>query len=47
MVYVDELDPATSAYALTGVHHDKLDLTVPFPVRVDLTALHPRRPGTA
>ncbi|MFF2026104.1 Uma2 family endonuclease [Streptomyces sp. NPDC058171] len=44
VVYVYELDPATSTYALTGIHHDKLDLTVPFPVDIDLTTLHPRRP---
>ncbi|MFD8937886.1 Uma2 family endonuclease [Streptomyces sp. NPDC059578] len=44
VVYVYELDPATSTYALTGIHHDKLNLTVPFPVDIDLTTLHPRRP---
>ncbi|GLU48419.1 hypothetical protein Nans01_27700 [Nocardiopsis ansamitocini] len=38
-VYVYELDPATAAYALTGIHHDRLTLTVPFAVDVDLTAI--------
>ncbi|MCO6006795.1 Uma2 family endonuclease [Actinoallomurus purpureus] len=38
-VYVYELDPATKAYALTGVHHDRLKLTVPFDLDVDLTEI--------
>ncbi|MEV5337812.1 Uma2 family endonuclease [Streptomyces sp. NPDC052676] len=43
VVYVYELDPATSTYALTGIFHDKLELTVPFPIEVDLTAIDRRR----
>jgi Uma2 family endonuclease len=41
VVYVYELDPATGIYALTGIHHDRLTLTVPFAVDValDLTGL--------
>ncbi|WP_228456332.1 Uma2 family endonuclease [Streptomyces durbertensis] len=38
-VYVYELDPATSAYALTGIHHDHLKLSVPFDINIDLTAI--------
>ncbi|WP_378056093.1 Uma2 family endonuclease [Actinophytocola glycyrrhizae] len=38
-VYVYELDPATRAYALTGIHHDRLALTVPFDIDIDLTGL--------
>lgn len=38
-VYVYELDPATHAYALTGIHHDQLKLTVPFDIDIDLTEL--------
>jgi Uma2 family endonuclease len=38
-VYVYELDPATHAYALTGIHHDRLVLTVPFDIDIDLTEL--------
>lgn len=38
-VYVYELDPATHAYALTGIHHDRLTLTVPFDIDIDLTEL--------
>ncbi|WP_460358559.1 Uma2 family endonuclease [Actinoallomurus acanthiterrae] len=36
-VYVYELDPATKTYALTGIHHDRLKLTVPFDIDIDLT----------
>ncbi|MEV5706851.1 Uma2 family endonuclease [Actinoallomurus sp. NPDC052274] len=36
-VYVYELDPATDSYALTGIHHDRLKLTVPFDLDIDLT----------
>lgn len=38
-VYVYELDPATKAYTLTGIHHDRLKLTVPFDVDIDLTEM--------
>jgi Uma2 family endonuclease len=43
VVYAYEIDPATQAYGLTGIFHDKLELTVPFPVDIDLTALGRRR----
>jgi Uma2 family endonuclease len=43
VVYVYELDPATAAYTPTGIFHDKLELTVPFPIEVDLTAIDRRR----
>ncbi|MGY1898302.1 Uma2 family endonuclease [Nocardia gipuzkoensis] len=39
VVYVYELDPATKAYALTGIHHDRLKLTVPFDMDIDLTEI--------
>lgn len=39
VVYVYELDPATSAYALTGVHRNRLELTVPFEIDIDLTEI--------
>jgi Uma2 family endonuclease len=38
-VYVYELDPATAAYALTGIHHDKVQLTTPFEIDIDLTEI--------
>ncbi|WP_063044109.1 Uma2 family endonuclease [Nocardia pseudovaccinii] len=39
VVYVYELDPATKAYALTGIHHDRLRLSVPFEIDIDLTEI--------
>lgn len=39
VVYVYELDPATSTYSLSGIHHERLKLTVPFEIEVDLTAV--------
>lgn len=38
-VYVYELDPATSTYALTGIFHDRLKITVPFQIDIALDAL--------
>ncbi|MFF4960398.1 hypothetical protein [Streptomyces sp. NPDC001222] len=32
-----ELDPATQTYAVTGIHHDELELSVPFAVDIDIT----------
>ncbi|WP_433600430.1 Uma2 family endonuclease [Nocardia sp. CA-135953] len=37
VVYGYELDPATKAYALTGIHHERLKLSVPFDIDIDLT----------
>jgi Uma2 family endonuclease len=34
-----ELDPVTKAYAVTGIHHDKLRLSVPFDIDITLDAL--------
>lgn len=39
MVYVCELDPASNTYAITGVHHARLTLSVPFPIDIDLANL--------
>ena len=38
-VYVYELDPATKAYALSGIHHDRLKITVPVNIDIDLTEI--------
>jgi Uma2 family endonuclease len=38
-VYVYELDPATTSYALTGIYHDRLKLAVPFEIDIDLTEI--------
>ncbi|MFI0349721.1 Uma2 family endonuclease [Actinomadura sp. 9N407] len=43
VVYVYERDPATREYALTGIHHARLKLTVPFDIDIDLTAVGQRR----
>ncbi|MFC0544358.1 Uma2 family endonuclease [Kutzneria chonburiensis] len=39
VVYVYELDPATRSYSLTGIFHDRLKTTVPFPIDISLTDL--------
>ncbi|MDQ0992626.1 Uma2 family endonuclease [Streptomyces sp. V3I7] len=44
VVYVFELDPATSSYGLTGIFHDRLKVSVPYDIEIDLTAIY-RRPG--
>ncbi|MGV9392915.1 Uma2 family endonuclease [Streptomyces olivaceus] len=43
VVYAYEIDPATKAYGLVGIFHNRLKLTVPFPVDIDLSTLEPRR----
>ncbi|MBF8185166.1 Uma2 family endonuclease [Nonomuraea sp. K274] len=42
-VFVYEIDPATKSYAITGIHHDWLKLTVPFDIDVDLNKLYVAR----
>ncbi|MFB6989484.1 Uma2 family endonuclease [Streptomyces sp. NPDC056178] len=37
VVRVYELDPLSKAYALTGIHHDRLKTGVPFPIDIDIT----------
>ncbi|MFI2375869.1 Uma2 family endonuclease [Streptomyces sp. NPDC018964] len=44
VVHVYERDPATQAYGPVGIFRDRLKLTVPFPVDIDLTAVDRRRP---
>jgi Uma2 family endonuclease len=39
VVYVYELDPATSAYSLTGIFRDQLKSSVPFTIDIDLTEI--------
>jgi Uma2 family endonuclease len=39
VVYVYELDPASTTYALTGIHRNQLKLEVPYPIAVDLTEI--------
>ncbi|MEU0147271.1 Uma2 family endonuclease [Streptomyces sp. NPDC006288] len=38
VVRVYELDPVNKAYALTGIHHDRLKTGVPFHVDLDISA---------
>lgn len=40
IVYAYNLDPATRTYFLTGIFHELLDTTTPFPMKVDLTEIH-------
>ncbi|MGP3927066.1 Uma2 family endonuclease [Streptomyces sp. 8N616] len=39
VVHVFELDKETRAYRSTGVHHDRLKLSVPFDIDIDLTEI--------
>ncbi|WP_084724508.1 Uma2 family endonuclease [Streptacidiphilus melanogenes] len=34
-----QLDPDKRSYELTGIHHDRLVLDVPFPIDIDLTGI--------
>ncbi|MFE7463988.1 Uma2 family endonuclease [Streptomyces sp. NPDC057499] len=43
VVYVFELEPSTGAYTSTGIFHDRMKVSVPFPVDLDLTAITARR----
>lgn len=37
VVRVYELDPVTKAYALSGIHHDRLKTSVPYDIDIDIT----------
>lgn len=39
VVYVFELEPATGAYTSTGIFHDRMKLSVPFDLDLDLTGI--------
>ncbi len=43
VVYVYELEPATGVYVATGIFHDRLKVSVPFPIDLDLTTITPKR----
>ncbi|MFH8514770.1 Uma2 family endonuclease [Streptomyces gelaticus] len=43
VVYVFELEPSTGSYTSTGIFHDRMKVSVPFPVDLDLTAITARR----
>jgi Uma2 family endonuclease len=38
-VHVYEIDLATNTYGLTGIHHERLKVTVPFDLDIDLTEI--------
>ncbi|MBB4932137.1 Uma2 family endonuclease [Lipingzhangella halophila] len=44
VVYGYELAPASAAYVPTGIHHDRLRVSAPYTVDIDLTAIG-RRPA--
>ena len=39
LIYTSELDVASGAYVVTGIFHDHLKLSVPFPIDLDLVEL--------
>lgn len=39
VIYVYQLDQVTKTYAVTGIHHGKLDVPVPFQIAIDLDSL--------
>lgn len=39
MVVTYELDPVNRTYISTGAHHDRLKLSVPYDIDIDLTAI--------
>ncbi|MEU5219055.1 Uma2 family endonuclease [Streptomyces sp. NPDC020807] len=39
VVRVYELDPVAKTYTCTGMHRDRLDISAPFPIDIDLTAI--------
>ncbi|MFE5121099.1 Uma2 family endonuclease [Streptomyces sp. NPDC056669] len=41
-VHTYELDPVTKSYTNTGIYHERLKLTVPFTIDIDLTAIDHR-----
>ncbi|WP_405806831.1 Uma2 family endonuclease [Streptomyces sp. NBC_00210] len=43
VVHVFELEPTTGAYTSTGIFHDRMKVSVPFPVDLDLAQIKPRR----
>ncbi|MFD9720557.1 Uma2 family endonuclease [Streptomyces sp. NPDC059076] len=43
VVYVFEREPASGQYTSTGIFHDRMKVSVPFVVDLDLTEIAPRR----
>jgi Uma2 family endonuclease len=47
VVYVFEREPATGVYTSTGIFHDRLKVSVPFSIDLDLTEITARRKRAA
>ncbi|OKI88434.1 hypothetical protein AMK11_09760 [Streptomyces sp. CB02414] len=45
VVYAFELEPATGAYVAVGIFRERMKLSAPFPLDLDLTAIKARRGG--
>ncbi|WP_328969035.1 Uma2 family endonuclease [Streptomyces sp. NBC_00239] len=43
VVYVFELEPTTGVYVATGIFHDRLKVSVPFPIDLDLDDITAKR----
>ncbi|UQX02445.1 Uma2 family endonuclease [Streptomyces sp. RerS4] len=43
VVYVFEREPATGVYVATGIFHDRLKVSVPFPIDLDLSEITSKR----
>ncbi|MFJ6937201.1 Uma2 family endonuclease [Streptomyces sp. NPDC101132] len=43
VIYVFEREPATGSYTSTGIFHDRLKVTRPFPIDLDLTQITAKR----
>lgn len=39
-VYTYELDPSTKSYVATGVFHDRVTMSLPFPLDIDLSGIN-------
>ncbi len=45
VVHAFELEPTTRAYASVGIFRERMKVSAPFPMDLDLTAIKPRRGG--
>ncbi|MFF4100945.1 Uma2 family endonuclease [Streptomyces sp. NPDC001903] len=43
VVYVFEREPVTGSYVAAGIFHDRLKVSDPFPIDLDLTGIMPKR----
>lgn len=44
VVYVYALDPSTGSYGTAGIFHDRLKVSAPFAIDLDLTGITPKQP---